>query len=58
MLAAVWALSVAEVAFAVTRGDAFGPDRGLALAFAVGCPLLARRRLFELVKAWMGRRRA
>jgi hypothetical protein len=56
-LAVVWGLSVAEVGFAVARGHAFGPDRGLALAFAIGCPLVAGSRLVELAKGWMGRKR-
>jgi hypothetical protein len=47
VLAIAWVLAVAQIVIAVVRGGAFGTDRAIAVAFAVGCPLLARATLLD-----------
>jgi hypothetical protein len=44
VLAAAWILAVTQIVIAVARGEAFGPDRAVAVAFALGCPLVWLRR--------------
>jgi hypothetical protein len=44
VLTVAWLLAVAQIVIAVVHGDAFGPDRAIAVAFAVGCPLILFRR--------------
>jgi len=50
ILGVAWLLAIAQIVAAVARGEAFGPDRAVAVAFAVGCPLLARATILDLVK--------
>jgi hypothetical protein len=57
IVALAWVLATLVVLVTVVRGEAFGPDRAVAVAFAVGFPLLARGTLVELVRR-VGRRRA
>jgi hypothetical protein len=50
ILVLAWILAVALIVVTVLRGEAFGPDRAIALAFAVGCPLLARATLLDFAR--------
>jgi len=50
VLAAAWALALLQIGVGMVRGGAFGPDHGIALAFAIACPLVARGRLADLGK--------
>jgi hypothetical protein len=42
VLAVAWVLAIVQICIGVARGGPFGPDRAIAVAFAVLCPLLAR----------------
>jgi hypothetical protein len=57
VVALAWILSLVQIALGVMRGGAFGPDRAIAVAFAVGCPLLARHRLVDLARRAVARLR-
>ncbi len=50
VLVVAWALAVVQIVIGIVRGDAFGADRAIAIAFAVGCPLLCRASVLELVR--------
>ena len=52
-----WLLAIAQIAIGVARSEPFGPDRAVAVAFAVGCPLLARSWLIGRARRWFGRPR-
>jgi hypothetical protein len=41
VLAVAWVLAIVQISIGVARGEPFGPDRAIAVAFAVLCPLLA-----------------
>jgi len=45
VIGVAWALAVVQIAFGIANHAEFGPDRAIAVAFAVGCPVLARSRL-------------
>jgi hypothetical protein len=42
IIVGVWILALAVVVFGVARGDGFGPDRSIALAYVLGAAWLAR----------------
>jgi len=48
IVALAWLLALGQIALGVARGGEFGPDRAIAVAFVVACPLLAFTRLIEL----------
>ena len=41
VVALAWVISLAYVIVGIAGGSGFGPDRAIALAFAIGMPLLA-----------------
>ncbi len=43
VIAGVWLLAVAVVVWGIARGDGFGADRSIALAYVLGAAWLARR---------------
>jgi hypothetical protein len=50
VLGVAWLLAVVQIAIGVLRAEPFGADRAIAVAFAVGCPLLARSAVLGFVK--------
>jgi hypothetical protein len=52
ILLIAWLLSVTQIAVGLLRGDGFGADRALAIAFAIGCPVLARGALIGGVRRY------
>ena len=48
VIGVAWALAVLQIAFGIANHAEFGPNRAIAVAFAVGCPVLARSRLLAL----------
>jgi hypothetical protein len=50
ILVIAWLLAMMQIAVGVSRGEGFGTDRAAAIAFAIACPLLARRAVMQGAK--------
>jgi hypothetical protein len=54
IVAVAWILAIAQICIGLARFGAFGVDRGAAIAFAIGCPLLFREQLLAFARRTVG----
>ena len=54
IVAVAWILAIVQIGIGIARFGAFGADRGVAIAFAIGCPWLLRDQLQVLARRTVG----
>ena len=54
IVSVAWILSIVQIGFGLARSGGFGADRGVAIAFAIGCPQLLREQLLVIARRAMG----